>query len=459
MNFERIVISIGISLFTMAVYAAEPAPPKVALVIGNAAYPGKAQLANTVLDAQLMADTFRKLGYQTTLLTNADRTGMIKAIGQLADKMQGGGVAALYFAGHGLQLESQSYLLPVGLPPLNQKLVKNDAYPVQLAIDRLSNSHAQVSLIIVDACRNVPYGWGYRTLNEEGLAKSNPAKGMLIAYATAPGQLALDGTSGSSHSPFTTALAETMNKPGLKVDEVFSQVRSQVRKQTKDEQQPWIDTSLVGDFYFRPPANTPVWLASTQKTSAILGGGTRQLPQSSLNNAQSATTNLEWFELLKPDELTLQYNDMERTAHQLTKDDLPRLIHKAQAGNVIAQTTLGIAYRDGATTESKVHLWNGAQAMRITNPDPVSLNWRSNVKAVKWFRAAADQGFAIAKNELGEMYFLGRGIDKNVPKSVQLFEAAVQAGYVPAKLNLIQANAGDDPNQLAEQLSSLLKRK
>jgi hypothetical protein len=78
---------------------------------------------------------------------------------------------------------------------------------------------------------------------------------------------------------------------------------------------------------------------------------------------------------------------------------------------------------------------------------------------VKWFRAAADQGFAIAKNELGEMYFLGRGIDKNVPKSVQLFEAAVQAGYVPAKLNLIQANAGDDPNQLAEQLSSLLKRK
>jgi hypothetical protein len=400
-----------------------------------------------------MADTFRKLGYQTTLLTNADRTGMIKAVGDLADKMQGGGVAALYFAGHGLQLQSQSYLLPVGLPPLNQKLVKNDAYPVQLAIDRLSNSHAQVSLIIVDACRNVPYGWGYRTLDQEGLAKSNPAKGMLIAYATAPGQLALDGTSGSSHSPFTAALAETMNKPGLKVDEVFSQVRSQVRKQTKDEQQPWVDTSLVGDFYFKPPPNTPVWLASSQKSSAIPSGSARQLSQS------GGSAQLEWFELLKPDELTLQYNDMASTAHQLTKDDLPRLIHKAQAGNVIAQTTLGIAYRDGASVESKVRLWNGAQAMSVTNPDASSLKWRSNVKAVKWFRAAADQGFAIAKNELGEMYFLGRGVDKNVPKSVTLFEAAAQAGYVPAKLNLIQANAGDDPNQWAKQLSGLLKGK
>jgi TPR repeat protein len=97
-------------------------------------------------------------------------------------------------------------------------------------------------------------------------------------------------------------------------------------------------------------------------------------------------------------------------------------------GNVIAQTTLGLAYRNG------------------------SILWRSNPKAVRWFQAAADQGFAIAENELGEMYYLGRGVDKDVAASIPLFEKAAAAGYTVAKLNLLQAKAGNEPMKWVELL-------
>lgn len=436
MTLVRMALVVAICLQSAVAFAASPVPPKHALVIGNAAYPGKARLANTTSDSELMANTFRGLGYQTTLLQDADRAGMIRAVAQLADKVKGGGVAALYFAGHGLQLANENYLLPMGLPPLTQKLVRDDAYPLQHAIDRLRNSGAQVSLIIVDACRNVPYGWGYRSLEEEGLAAHKPAKGMLIAYATAPGQLALDGKPGSN-SPFTAALAEGMRQPGLRVDEVFKRVRSQVREQTRDEQQPWISTSLVGDFYFTPPTNAPTKLAAVETGNVNAMGKTRQLSQPEPDKAQNTVAaNLEWFQLLQPDELTFHYKDMVRSARQLTQDDLPRLIRKAKAGNVIAQTTLGIAYRDGLPPQ-----------------------WRSNPKAVKWFRAAAEQGSAIAQNELGEMYYLGRGLDKDVPASVRLFEAAAKVGYVTAKINLMQARAGNDPNQWVELIQQQLQSK
>lgn len=429
MILARVLLVIAISLHGAVALATAPDLPKHALVIGNAAYPGKARLGNTAPDARLMADTFRHLGYQTTLLQDVDRAGMFRAVAQLADEMKGGGVAALYFAGHGLQLAGENYLLPVGLPPLTQKLVRDDAYPLQHAIDRLRNSGAQVSLIIVDACRNVPYGWGYRSLEEEGLATTKPAEGMLIAYATAPGQLALDGKPGA-HSPFATALSEAMRQPGLRVDEVFKQVRSEVRASTRDEQQPWVSTSLVGDFYFIPPPNVQTTLTAVQTAPAMSGNSPRQLPEPEPRKMQpSGSVTPEWFQLLQPDELTMLYREMENNAHQLTRDDLPRLIRKAQAGNVVAQTTLGIAYRAG-----------------------LPIQWRSNPKAVKWFRAAAAQGYPIAQNELGEMYYLGRGVDKDVQRSIRLFEAASKAGYMTAKLNLIQAKAGNDPNQWAELL-------
>lgn len=433
MTLARIFFVIAVWLHGAVAFAAAPVLPKHALVIGNGAYPGKARLSNTTSDARLMADTFRGLGYQTTLLEDVDRAGMIRAVAQLADGMKGGGVAALYFAGHGLQLAGENYLLPVGLPPLTQKLVRDDAYPLQHAIDRLRNSGAQVTMIIVDACRNVPYGWGYRSLDEEGLATTRPAEGMLIAYATAPGQLALDGKPGS-HSPFTAALSEAMRQPGLRVDEVFNRVRNEVRASTRDEQQPWVATSLVGDFYFVPPANARINLTAVPAALAQPDGPPRQLAKPEPVKSQPAqSANLEWFQLLQPDELTMTYKEMERNAHQLTRDDLPRLIHKAKAGNVIAQTTLGIAYRAG-----------------------LPVQWRSNPKAVKWFRAAADQGYAIAQNELGEMYYLGRGVDKDVPASIRLFEAAAKAGYTTAKLNLLQAQAGSDPNQWAELIRQQL---
>jgi hypothetical protein len=415
-----------VALLVSVVAMADTTPRKAALVIGNADYPGKARLANTVSDAVLMADTFRALGYETTLLKNTDRATMMRAVAQLADGMKEGGVAALYFAGHGLQLAGENYLLPMNLPPLTQKLVRDDAYPLQHAIDRLRNSGAQVSMIIVDACRNVPYGWGYRALEEEGLTALQPAKGMLIAYATAPGQLALDGRFGS-HSPFTSALAESMRQPGMRVDDVFKRVRSLVRERTRDEQQPWIATSLVGDFYFMPPGSVPIKLATALPPPQRPSGRTRQLPDAGSGNVHAPkAAKLEWFQLMQPDALTLTYKDMEINARQITLDDIPRLTRKAEAGNVIAQTTLGLAYRNGP------------------------IHWRSNPKAVHWFQAAADQGFAIAENELGEMYYLGRGVDKDVATSIPLFEKAAAAGYTVAKLNLLQAKAGNDPMKWIE---------
>lgn len=422
-----LLILLVISHLTLA----DAMPRKAAVVIGNSDYPGKAQLANTTADAKLMAETFRSLGYDTTLLLNVDRPTMMRTVAQLAESMKDGGVAALYFAGHGLQLAGDNYLLPMGLPPLTQKLVRDDAYPLQHAIDRLRDSGTQVSMIIVDACRNVPYGWGYRALEEEGLTTLKPAKGMLIAYATAPGQLALDGKSGGN-SPFTAALAEAMRQPGIRVDEVFKRVRSKVRERTRDEQQPWVSTSLVGDFFFIPPGSEAIKLATAQIVPALSTGRTRQYPQANgTKKISKSTENLEWFQLMQPDKLTWTFKELQQTASQLTLDDLPRLIRNAEAGNVMAQTTLGLAYRDGP------------------------IYWRSNPKAVHWYQAAADQGFAIAQDELGQMYYLGRGVDKDVGRSIELFKQAAAAGYVSAKLNLMQAKGGNDPNKWVEMLKPI----
>ncbi|MHB8914715.1 MAG: caspase family protein [Thiobacillus sp.] len=461
MKYTQLILACVTTLALMVAHAAEIPPPKFALVIGNADYPGKARLANPVPDAELIADTFRRLGYQTTLLKNADRAAMIRAVAQLADAMHRGGVAALYFSGHGLQLGGEDFLLPVGLPPLTQNLLRNDAYPLQLALDRLHNSGAQVSLIIVDACRNVPYGWGYRTLNERGLAKLKPAEGMLIAFATAPGELALDGKTGSHHSPFTAALANAMEMPNLSIDQVFAQVRTQVREQTHNEQQPWVDTSLVGDFYFRPPANMTLKLAGLAPAHGGWTGLTRQLqtgdkkpanpPISSANKSNAAISSIipfpilaakinvnkwgekippkhpvpvypEWPNPLQQSPLIDQYHDIKYTAKNLTLDDLPRLIHKAQRGDMVAQITLGFAYRD-------------------TLPQ----QWRSNPKAVKWFRKAARHGSPIAQTELGEMYHQGIGVDTNIHKAMQLFEAASKSGYLNAKLDLAWYARVDHP--------------
>jgi hypothetical protein len=241
----------------VALLCASPAyaEKRVALVIGNSAYKNVTPLDNPSKDATLMADTLSSVGF--TLVGGAaqldlDREAMASVVQRFGRELDGADVALFYYAGHGVQVAGQNYLVPVGANPTRQTDVDWQMIEVGKVLNQMQASGTRLNLVILDACRNNPFGTRSLRATTGGLAQMQAPDGTMIAYATQPGSVAQDGSDG--HSPYTRALSETIKRPGLSIFDTFNAVGVTVKHATGDAQQPWLSSSPIdGVFYFVPP--------------------------------------------------------------------------------------------------------------------------------------------------------------------------------------------------------------
>ncbi len=227
---------------------------RLALVIGNGAY-RTAPLKNSVNDAEDVGKVLSSLGFKVSLHKNVDKRTMEESIRGFGRQLKAGGVGLFYFAGHGMQVEGQNYLIPVNAKIESESDIKYEAVDAGLVLGKMEDAGNQLNIVILDACRNNPFSRNFRNA-ATGLARMDAPTGSLIAYATAPGAVAADGD--GRNGIFTKHLIKHLTAPDLTVEQVLKKVRIDVAAETGQRQIPWESSSLMGEFYFSAAAPPPV---------------------------------------------------------------------------------------------------------------------------------------------------------------------------------------------------------
>lgn len=272
MRLVRVVLFAAAAVLALGGHQAAFAAKKenrIALVFGNGKYQNNTALPNPPNDARKLAASLRRVGFEVMEIIDADRRGMEKVLQQFKSRLKTADVGLFFYAGHGLQIDGENYLVPVDAKfsrnfDISKQLVSMSRY-----VEAMQGG-PKVNLVFLDACRNNPLASslkkGIRSGRSvvvgrkaqvktrsigQGLAKMKGGIGMLIAYATQPGNVAEDGD--GKNSPFTTAMLKHIEEPGIEVRSFLTKVRVGVLNDTKQRQIPWDNSSLIKDFYFTPP--------------------------------------------------------------------------------------------------------------------------------------------------------------------------------------------------------------
>ena len=253
-----VILCIGLlSLLAAPALAQAPAEAgarRVALVIGNNAY-AVAPLVNPVNDAKAMAVALERSGFSVILKTDARQHELLAALREFGNRLKEGGpgtAGLFYFAGHGMQIKGRNFLVPIGANIEHEDEVTYQSMDAQAVMDKMESAGNGTNIVILDACRNNPFARSFRS-GRQGLAQMDAPVGTLVAFSTAPGSVASDGLQGGSNGLYTSHLLGAIQRPGLKVEDVFKQVRAAVLRDSQNRQVPWEASSLVGDFYFNAP--------------------------------------------------------------------------------------------------------------------------------------------------------------------------------------------------------------
>jgi len=264
---KSVIVDHGAAKPPPAVAAAVPIAPigvgqkaaiperRVALVVGNSRYRSVPVLPNPGQDAAAIADTLRAVGFQDVRLVNdATRDSLVEALKSFANAADGADWAVIYYAGHGMEMAGENYLVPVDAKLATDRDVPFEAVALTQVLGATEGAR-KLHLVILDACRDNPFANQIkRTVASRsigrGLAQVEPDSGTLVVYAAKHGQVALDGDGG--HSPFVTALIKRMQTPRIEIRKLFDLVRDDVMAATDRRQQPFSYGSVPGseDFYF-----------------------------------------------------------------------------------------------------------------------------------------------------------------------------------------------------------------
>ena len=242
--------------------AAVPAKPLVfanrkALVIGNDLYTDVSKLNNAAADANAMAIALEQVGYKVFKHLNLDEKKFKQAIRDFRANVQGGDEVLVFYAGHGVQLGSANYLLPIDIKGEGEDQVKDEAILLQKILDELEEKKTKFALAVIDACRDNPFKTKGRALGGRGLAPTSAATGQMVMFSAGSGQQALDRLSDKDpekNGLFTRIFVKEMMKPGVSVDRVLRNVRTEVVRLAKSvghEQTPALYDQAIGEFYFK----------------------------------------------------------------------------------------------------------------------------------------------------------------------------------------------------------------
>lgn len=259
---------------------------RVALVIGNNDYQALPKLEKAVNDANAVARELKKVGFEVSTFNNIGQKKMNQAINEFVQKVSGGGVGVFFYAGHGVQIDNQNYLIPVDMdPPRDPADVGDQAVSVPRLQDKLADAKARYTLMVLDACRNnpLPRKAGRSIGATRGLAMTNSPSGQTVLFSAGANQEALDSLDNSDKNPnglFTREFLPMISQPGVSSTEALRRTRTLVKQKAKSvghDQDPAIYDQSDGDFYFvSAPSVAPVQVAMAP---ASAGGGTTTVVQ------------------------------------------------------------------------------------------------------------------------------------------------------------------------------------
>lgn len=426
------------------------AETRLALVIGNSGYATNA-LQNPKNDAALIARALKVVGFEVVMLVDADQSAMKRAILDFGRKLRASDAVGLfYYAGHGVQVGGENYLIPVGADIKDVEEAALQGVSLAELLKTMERASGRLNIAILDACRDNPFLSTTRS-GARGLAHVKAPSGTLIAYATAPGEVALDGSGG--HSPYSAALAEAIPTIGISLDEVFRKTRRKVLEVTANKQTPWEHSSLTGEFFFRPKAAEPEaslrsgdgayglsharldeirdWEKIKDTIDiAVLKAHAERYPDGVFREVVALrVSRLEnppspWNWIFASDGRTVRLSEAEPIYEQAV-----RLDGKATGGAALAEAA-GL-YRRAAELGLPAAMYQTARAY-----DHARGVEKDVVEAAKWYKRAADQEHAGAMAALGTLHEFGEGVPKDLAEALRLYRLGSEAGDPQAMTSL-----------------------
>jgi TPR repeat protein len=426
------------------------ADKRVALVIGNSAYQNVTRLDNPANDASLIADALRGLGFALVgggAQLDLDKGALDNAVQSFSRQIQGADVALFYYAGHGVQVRGANYLVPVNANPTRESDVDFQMVDINLVLRQMEGAGTKLNLVMLDACRNNPFGGRGLRATAGGLAQMQAPEGTLISYATQPGNVAQDGADGNS--PYTKALAATIRRSGLDIFQTFNEVGLTVKRSTGGSQQPWVSSSPIdGSFYFVAP---PVSSSSDPPVAPSVATAAAPAHEARL----TAPSDPE-----RPDLVT----DCDRLAANPADPQRPRsvagvlpkaidIVPALTACNAAMRQYPEVArfpYQAGRIASSQKdyvlarQLYEKAASMgsaaSMNNIGLSNLNGegapKDPVEARKWYEKAAASGSVPAFTNLGNLYYLGQGVPKDDAEARKWYEKAASMGNAASMNNI-----------------------
>ncbi len=405
---------------------------RIALVIGNSEYK-ESPLKNPAHDAEDIANVLRGLGFTVQTRTNANQREIEDAVKEFVRQIQNGDVGLFYFSGHGVQVQGENYLMPVGGSITSEADVKYKAVNAGYILAQMEESRNRTNVFILDACRNNPFR-GFRSMSK-GLTMMDAPAGTFIAYATAPGSVAADGT--DRNSPYAKHLIEAIKTKDMAIEQVFKFVLREVRRETAGQQIPWTASSLQDDFCFSQSSQTRVQQASLP-------------PSTSENVVVSSSKYREQAERLGNLLSTHGDHATRKEVEQMYKDPeaMKWFRQAAEAGDALAQLWVGRMFAQGLEVpkdEREAVKWyrRAADQENSSAQNNLATMYRNGSgvvkdqeEAVRWYRKAADRGNAAGQGNLGWMYHNGFGVTKDYDEAVKWYKKAADQGDPWAQTNL-----------------------
>ena len=288
------------ALFLLSTQAPAAAEKRVALVIGNSAYQHTPALKNPSNDATDFAAALRQLDFDVIDGTDLTKDEMEQRIREFAAKLAGADVGLFFYAGHGLQVDGKNFLAPVDAKLRSDTDLDFEAVELNLVLKQLERN-SRISMVFLDACRDNPLATTLASSSRSveigrGLARIEKAVGMMIAFSTQPGNVALDGE--GRNSPFTGALLHHIATEGASINDVMIDVRNDVLKATDGKQVPWENSSLTGQFFFKPAA-PPTVADQTAETAAQIAALRKEIDRLQADQGARLAAQQEQLEILQ----------------------------------------------------------------------------------------------------------------------------------------------------------------